>query len=239
MAYKSYKRDHDYSYTLGVFPTVELLDNRRSAVRQVVLHSSALENQGVKKIIALCTLSGIPYEINDKLISKLSTKEKCYAIGIFSKYEEHLDKHRSHIVLANPSDKGNLGMIIRTMVGFGLRDLGIIRPAVDMFDPKVLRGSMGAVFKMRLQYFDDIQSYMAAYDRQVYPFMLDAQSTLDEAEIPQGLYTLIFGNESSGLSDEYKQYGHSIVIPHSGEIDSLNLSVAVGIAVYHITRHRR
>jgi len=239
MAYKPYKKDFDYSYTLGVFPTVELLQRRSPAVNIVYIHSSALDNQGVRKIVSMCEQAGIPCEIQDKMVQKLSTKDNCYAVGIFSKYEETLDCGAPHLVLANPSDMGNLGTIIRTMLGFGIRDLGIIRPAADVFDPKVVRGSMGALFSVRIQHFDTFDAYRKTYDRDIYTFMLDGEVTLDEISIRRHPYTLVFGNESAGLSDEYKQVGTSIVIPHSNLIDSLNLSVAVGIALYRLSRDRR
>jgi len=239
MAYKPYKKDYDYSYTLGVYPTVELLLHRQASVRLVYLHTSALANQGVQKIMTICERAGIPYEMNDKMVHKLSTKDNCYAVGIFTKGEEQLASDARHVVLANPSDMGNLGTIIRTVVGFGIRDIGIIRPAADVYDPKVVRGSMGALFKVHIQHFDDFDSYRAAYDHDIYTFMLDAQSTLDDVEIKSQKLALVFGNESSGLGEEYKHVGTSVVIPHSDEIDSLNLSVAVGIAVYRFTRHSR
>lgn len=47
-----------------------------------------------------------------------------------------------HVVLHNPSDVGNVGTILRSALGFGFRDVAIIRPGVDPFDPRVLRASM-------------------------------------------------------------------------------------------------
>ena len=49
-------------------------------------------------------------------------------------------------------------------------------------------------------------------------------------------YSLVFGNESSGLPDEFLNYGQSIFIPHSDKIDSLNLSMALGITLYHFSK---
>ena len=60
----------------------------------------------------------------------------------------YLSGASNHIVLVNPSDMGNLGTIIRTAVGFGFTDIGIISPAVDAYNPKVIRGSMGSFSKL-------------------------------------------------------------------------------------------
>ena len=139
MIVKPYKKEFDYSYTLGVFPTIELLQNQPGIVKKVILHSSGSQNQGIDRIIELCNQHGISVESNDKLVNRLSKKENCYAVGIFSKLPGFLSGESNHILLVNPSDMGNLGTIIRTAVGFGCTDIGIISPAVDAYNPKVIR----------------------------------------------------------------------------------------------------
>lgn len=57
----------------------------------------------------------------------------------------------NHVVLVNPSNAGNLGTIIRSCIGFGVEDIAIILPAVDLFDPKTIRASMGAKAKIRIE----------------------------------------------------------------------------------------
>ena len=51
-----------------------------------------------------------------------------------------------------------------------------------------------------------------------------------------GPFSLVFGNEASGLPDEFAQWGISTLIPHSSRIDSLNLAIAAGIGMYAFTR---
>ncbi|WP_028595932.1 TrmH family RNA methyltransferase [Paenibacillus assamensis] len=237
MAYQVYKKDQDISYSFGVYPTIELLHHKVNTVRKILLHSKGMNNTGVDLILDLCNKKGIAYEVNDKLIYKLTKKENCYAVGIFEKYNSLLMQGENHIILVNPSDMGNLGSIIRTMVGFGVTNLGIIKPAADVFDPKVIRGSMGAVFKINICEYEDIYEYRARYNNNLYSFMLNSNRTLHSAVAnPHENYTLVFGNESSGLDESYHELSTSLIIPHSSDIDSLNLSVAVGIAIYHFSR---
>ncbi|HHZ12471.1 MAG: TrmH family RNA methyltransferase [Caldicoprobacterales bacterium] len=234
MIVKPYKKEFDYSYTLGVFPTIELLQNQPGIVKKVILHSSGSQNQGIDRIIELCNQHGISVESNDKLVNRLSKKENCYAVGIFSKLPGFLSGESNHILLVNPSDMGNLGTIIRTAVGFGCTDIGIISPAVDAYNPKVIRGSMGSFFKVNLQYFDSFEEYKGSYHNQIFTFRLNGETTLNEIrKYPDKPYALVFGNESSGLGSEFDNIGIGVRIPHSQEIDSLNLAVAVGIALNH------
>ena len=95
----------------------------------------------------------------------------------------------NHVVLVNPGDMGNMGTIMRTMLGFNYYNLAIIRPGVDVFDPRVLRASMGAMFHLNIEYFDS-----------------------------------------------FEDYGKSIFIPHSHHIDSLNLSMALGMTLMHFSK---
>jgi TrmH family RNA methyltransferase len=176
----------------------------------------------------------------DKAVSRLSPKENCLVIGVFGKYECELETNTPHTALQNPGNMGNLGTIIRTMLGFGIHDLAIIGSGADILDPKVVRASMGAVFRIRFAHFDTIESYAEKFGgHDLYPFMLDGELTLSELpEREDKPFTLIFGNEAAGLDEHYRKIGKSVVIKHSGEIDSLNLSIAAGIAFYEFTKRR-
>lgn len=233
---KIYQKDAQESYTLGVFPTIELLNHQLKYVKRVILSSKGSENQGVIKIRDICQKHHIEIEMNDRTIQKLSKKDNCYAIGVFEKYHHELDPAKNHVVLVNPGDMGNLGTIMRTMLGFGLNDLAIIRPGVDAFDPKAIRASMGAFFQIRIHYYTCFEDYLKAFaDHHIYCLMLKGAIHLQDVQ-KQEPYSVVFGNESSGLPDSFLDYGQSVLIPHTKEIDSLNLSMALGITLYEFTR---
>lgn len=231
---KKYRKNFDYSYALGVFPTIELLKHKGESVSKILISSKGEENSGISEIMEICGNKGIQFEINDRLINRLSPKENCYAIGIFEKFQTPLRNGANHLVLVNPINMGNLGTIARTMLGFCVNDLGIIGPAADMFDPRAIRSSMGATFQISFQYFNSIHDYMQAFDNNLYTFMINGKTTLDKIDFKEP-FSAIFGSESSGLPDEYLDFGTSVSISHSENIDSLNLSVAVGIGLYAIT----
>lgn len=231
MRLKKYERDDQHSYTFGVFPTVELLEHQPQNVSEVLLHTSGARNEGVSKIKAMCQHMGVRVSVDDKLVERLESKENTYAIGVFEKYEAKLNAGTNHLLLVNPSDMGNMGTALRTMLGFGFHDLAIIKPAADVFDPRAIRASMGALFQIRIAYYDSLESYRAQFLHNLYPFMTDGDVLLHEAYFTPP-YTLIFGSEGSGLPDLYRKVGTSVTIPQTKAIDSLNLSVAIGIALY-------
>lgn len=233
---KVYQKSAKESYTLGVFPTLELLTHQISHVKRVILNSKGERNDGIKKIRDICAKHHIDVEVNDRTIQKLSKKDNCYAIGVFEKYMEALVPENNHVVLVNPGDMGNLGTMIRTMLGFGISDLAIIRPGVDIYDPKVVRASMGAMFQLRFHYYDSFADYAKAFSHHHhYPMMLKGATSIHQVEKKQP-FSVIFGNESSGLPDSFLEAGTSVLINQTDCIDSLNLSIALGITLYEFTR---
>lgn len=230
--FKRYRKDDPVSYSLGITLTFELLRYKTEYVNTVYVHSTMKEGDTYNKLRTICREAGIPIRQTDKIFHVLSQKENCYVIGEFRKFPGKLEKDASHIVLVSPSNAGNMGTIMRSALGFELNQMAIVRPAVDAFDPKVVRASMGAVFSTEFQYFDSFDEYLEQFgQRELYPFMLQAQITLPEIS-PSGTYSLIFGNEATGLPEEFLDIGTSVIIPHSKRIDSLNLPIAASIAMY-------
>lgn len=119
----------------------------------------------------------IRVEEADKALSRISGKDNCFAAAVFSKFEDDLNPNKPHIVLHHPSDSGNVGTIFRTALGFDVQDIAVIRPCVDVFDPKTVRASMGSIFQLRLHVYDDFSQYQAQFpEHALYPFMLDGRS---------------------------------------------------------------
>ncbi len=235
MEIKPYKKDSEYSYTLGAFPTFELLKTRPGIVREIIVHSSFTDTKSIEE---LAGRSGIPVVTNDKLIARLSDKENCFVIAVFEKYACDLSKNRPHIVLVNPGNMGNMGTIMRTAVAFGIKDMAVISPGADAFNPKTVRASMGAEFRMNVKYYEDFGKYMKDFpDHEIFCFMLNAENNLSVENCRhKELYSLVFGNEATGLPDEFLDFGKSIIIPQSEEVDSLNITIAAGVGMFLFTR---
>ena len=229
-----YSRKLDYSYQLGVFPSLMLLEARPECAQRLLLHPQGLENEGVVKLRERCRALGVREEIAERVLRRESKKDNCFAGLVFRKYDCPLDPAASHAVLCQISDNGNAGTALRSLLGFGVRDVAFVRPCVDVFDPHVLRASMGAFFKLRVRVYDEFDAYRAEFpDRALYPFMLDGARPLNavarEAKPP---FSLVFGNEQTGLPPRFAELGQSVLIPPSDEIDSLNLAVAVSVGTY-------
>ncbi len=239
MDLKKYKHEAAYSYTLGMAPTLELIQYKKEAIDKVYVHPDYTPRDEIYNIFEICDRARLSWEINKKVFDRLSMKENVYVIGVFYKYDTPVVKDNPHIVLVNPSNSGNMGTIIRTSVGFGFKDLVVIRPAVDPYDPKTIRSSMGALFHINLSFFDSFREYRSQFpEHKIYTFMLKGKKILRDIQPPfPQPFSLVFGNEATGLPDSFLDYGESILIKHSREIDSLNLSIAFGIAAHTFSQN--
>ena len=236
-----YDRKLPYSYSLGVFPSLKLLERRPEWVRRLLLSEEGLRNEGVDKLRQKCRELGVREEFADRVLKRESQKDNCFAGLVFEKYPQTLSPDRPQVVLCQISDLGNLGTALRTCLGFGIRDVALIRRCVDPWDPHALRASMGAFYAMNVAVFDAFEDWRALHPaHELSPFMLDGAIPLDQAAKKRGgMYALIFGNEASGLPKHFAQLGQSVLIPQSREIDSLNLAVAVSIGAYTFTREEQ
>ena len=234
-----YRSDLDYAYAPGMFPAMECLLHRPDCARRILLHSKSAGTEGAQRLTELAAQLHVRVEEADRALARISGKENCFAAAVFGKFDDPLAADKPHVVLHNPSDCGNVGTILRTALGFGVEDVALIRPCVDVFDPRVVRASMGSMFQLRIHTYNSFEEYEADHPgHMLYPFMLDGSKSLPEVisgDIPEK-WTLVFGNEGSGLPAAFAKKGQPVRIPSNERIDSLNLSIAASIGVYEFTR---
>ena len=235
---EAYRRELDYSYAPGLFPSLEAMTKAPELVRRLLVSAKGTDSEGVKKLIALAESRRIRVEEADRALARISGKDNCFAAAVFEKRPGVLDALSDHVVLHHISDQGNLGTILRTALGFGYHAIAVIRPAADAYDPKVVRASMGAIFSLRIREYEDFEAYRREFpDHAAYPFMLDGSVQMDDAAAAvKRPCALIFGNEGAGLPGEFQQIGQPVRIPSSDEVDSLNLAVAAAIGMYAFRR---
>ena len=230
-----YKKDLEYSYVLGATLVFEAIKYKKDYVEKIYLHPDASDT-----IVADLRekAKGIIFEVNQKVFNILSDKENCFVIAVIRKYNDVLYDDNLHLVLVNPSNSGNFGTIIRSALGFNVKNIAVITPSVDKFDPKTIRASMGAIFNCNIVYFNSFADYLKTHQEyKMYPFMLKAKHVLQDMKIDKNAKkALIFGNEAKGLDDSFLECGEPIIIKHSNEIDSLNLQTAVSIGLYEFTK---
>ncbi len=164
-------------------------------------------------------------------ISGLKTPNKVLAtVKMPSKKDIDLTDNNLILLLDDIKDPGNLGTIIRTADWFGIKQIIASKKTVDVYNPKVIQSSMGAIFRIKFTYEDLIP---------VIPKLKGADyiisgASLTGTDIYQATFTpksaLIMGSESHGISPEIiRALDQELLIPRYGESESLNVSIATGI----------
>lgn len=159
------------------------------------------------------------------------------------KAEDILNAENPHImVLDNLQDPGNLGTIFRTAEAAGVNGLILSKDCVDIYNPKTIRSTMGAIYRMPFVYVEDILETIAEMKRKgitVYAAHLDGKNSYDKEDYSTGTAFLI-GNEGNGLRDEVAVQADTWVqIPMAGQVESLNAAIAAAVLMFEVSRQRR
>lgn len=146
------------------------------------------------------------------------------------------------LVLDNLQDPGNLGTIIRAAEGSGVTGIVLSKDCVDVYNPKVIRSTMGSVYRMPFYYAEDL---LQAIDRmkeagiKTYAAHLDGHTDYDQEDYKKPCAFFI-GNEGNGLRDEVAAAADIYVkIPMSGQVESLNAAVAAAVLMFEVRRQRK
>ncbi|MEO8666154.1 MAG: RNA methyltransferase [Ignavibacteria bacterium] len=192
-----------------------------------------------KKNIELISLD----EKSFKILTDTTTPQGI--IGVVSKPEADVKKNTSRIgslsvALDTINDPGNLGTIIRTCYCFGVDELLISSNSVDLYNPKVLRSTQGAIFNLNIRPEIELEYQLEICRAEGYKIILtdlDSQKYLNDHKfIPGERYILVLGNEAGGISKNIlanKNYERLKIKMFTG-CESLNISVSAGIVLNHV-----
>lgn len=157
--------------------------------------------------------------------------------------ESILEETNLHLMLLEDlRDPGNLGTIIRTAEGAGVTGVILSKESVDMYNPKVIRSTMGAIYRMPFVYVDNfIEVLQELKEKQIsiYAAHLEGEKNYDEI-IYGNRIAIMIGNEANGISEKAKMVASELIrIPMQGKVESLNAAIAGGILMYEVFRQQR
>jgi len=188
-------------------------------------------------------------EMSDKLFDELSDKENPSEMLITAKikpntFDDINTENPFVIVFDRPSDHGNLGSIIRSANAFNTDGIFIIGHGVDVYEPKVIRASLGSVFFTKIVTIESMEILEQFIKNQkkkndIEIIGTDSSGTVSVKEyIIKRPVMLIIGNEAKGMSIKLKEICDKIVkIPMEGDVNSLNVSCAASILMWEIYKN--
>ena len=175
-------------------------------------------------------------ETTEAVLSKISSTEnppKSVAVARQVKRSWSSD-YKKVILLENIKDAGNLGTILRTACAFNFDAVVLYGDTVDLYNPKCVRASVGNLWKIPVFEMDDL-SIFESYERIATLPKSDNTIWLKDYK-PAERILVMFGAESSGLSNDLKNYAtRNVTIEMSNKVESLNLSISAGVILYKLS----
>ena len=199
---------------------------------------------------------GIRYElVSDSVMQSLSdTKTPQGVLSVVKRFEDDrltkiLGEYDNNdvsvnvpliIALENIQDPGNLGTIVRTAEGAGVTGIIMSSGTVDIYNPKVVRSTMGSIFRVPFMYTEDLPGCIEKLNEKgymTYSAHLQGKSFYDFDYTKPTVF--VMGNEGNGLSDEMcEDTNNKILIPMKGMVESLNVATASTVLMYEAMRQR-
>ena len=236
---------------------MEGVRNINEAIKNQWQIQSFLYSQG-KNLSQWATdhLANIPtqtnYILSENLMNELSgkedTSELMAIVNMKEDNENRLSENPIIVLFDRPSNKGNLGTLIRSCDALGVDELIITGHSVDIYEPDVISASMGSFFKLPFRRFSDnrdIDNYISNL-RSKYPLLkivgttARKQTKIYEVDLTTPLLFLI-GNETDGLNQHYCEISDitaTIPMTESASASSFNVSCAATVMLYETIRQR-
>lgn len=177
-------------------------------------------------------------------ISQLNTASDILAVVEQPRYKLALDSLKGELTLAldGVQNPGNMGTIIRLADWFGVENIICSRECADLYNPKVVQATMGALLRVKVHYVDNLSALLNEVRTSgltIYGTLLDGNNIYDEKLTSEGI--IVMGNEGRGLSEECRNtLSHKLFIPpHPADAptsESLNVAMATGIILAEFRR---
>ncbi len=146
------------------------------------------------------------------------------------------------MILERLQDPGNLGTIVRAGEGAGVTGILMDQDTADIYNPKVIRSTMGSVLRVPFVYTSDLKGALKILKSRgirLYAAHLKGEHSYDQEDYRKDIGFLI-GNEGNGLSDEIADMADTYIrIPMAGRVESLNAAVAASVLMFETARQRR
>ncbi|MEG0873217.1 MAG: RNA methyltransferase [Clostridia bacterium] len=248
---KKFRQKHNCFYIEGIKVVQELLESYKAidilfiAYSKELLMSANGGSECLEKVNKFCKKTNMQLiELDKKLFEYVTDTVSPQGIlvvvrtsicDIDSLLEENKDENI--LVLDKIQDAGNIGTIIRNADAFGLRLIFCTNGTTDIYSPKVVRSTMGSIFRVNIVYIDDDDLDLIMYKikengQKIAITQIKDALSVEDVDYSKR-YAFILGNEANGVSQRLAKLSDiHIKIPMSSTVQSLNVSIAGGILLY-------
>ncbi|MCK5742386.1 MAG: RNA methyltransferase [Chlorobi bacterium] len=203
-----------------------------------IVISDSAEDEALKLAEKLSASGSTVYSATDNQFRKISDTQSPQGIIAAVKInDEPLVISDRMLILDGVSDPGNVGTIIRTADWFGFDSIILNAECADIYNPKVVRSTMGSIFRTHIHRTDDLPNLLKKElrDHEIFAAVLERSESIRDCK-PTNKVAVILGNESQGISEKISELSdRRFRIPGIGRAESLNVASAAAVSLYHFS----
>lgn len=237
-------RDLNNEYVVEGIKMIKEAIKEKAVIKHIVVCEENANNGAIDKKLLYEIAKYECIYVNKKifsLISDVQNPQGILAVIEKNNSEENIDyKQDVIVVLDGIQDPGNLGTILRTIDSVGLNQVIVSKETADSYNPKVVRSTMGAIFRVNIIESDNLLDTLKNMKRHKYKIMATSLETEHSIyDVDYNKKVIVIGNEANGVSQEILDYAdEKIKIPMLGKTESLNASVATAVILYEYVRNK-
>ena len=237
-------RDEYNEYVIEGVKIVEEAIKENAKIKQVIVCNDTTKTYEIPTHIMLEIAKFDCIYVSDKIFNYITQVTNPQGImAIIEKQDENMqiDYNQDIIVMLDDvQDPGNLGTILRTVDSIGLNQIIVSKGTADSFNSKVVRSTMGAIFRLKIIEEEDLIKTIKELRKHHFKLLVTSLQTENSIyDIDFSKKIIVIGNEANGVSKEIQDLAdEKAKIPMLGKTESLNASVAAGIVMYEYVRQK-
>lgn len=237
-------RDMNKEFIIEGIKLIKEAIEEKTEIKQIIICDNCLDSNIIpKELMYEIAKYECVYVTENifKIISDVNTPQGILAIIGRNAEESQIDYTQDIIVaLDDIQDPGNLGTILRTVDSIGLKQILVSKGTADSYNPKVVRSTMGAIFRIRIIECEDLENTLREVKKHKFKLVvtsLQTEKSLYDIDFEKKV--IVIGNEANGVEQKIQDLAdEKIKIPMLGKTESLNASVATGIVLYEYVRQK-
>ncbi len=237
-------RDMNKEFVIEGIKLIREAIEEKAEIKQIIICDNCLDSDIIPKELMYEIAKYECVYVTEsifKVISDVNTPQGILAIIGRNAGEAQIDYMQDIIVaLDDIQDPGNLGTILRTVDSIGLNQILVSKGTADSYNPKVVRSTMGAIFRVKIIECENLENTLKEVKKHKFKLVvtsLQTEKSLYDINFDKKL--IVIGNEANGVEQKIQDLAdEKIKIPMLGKTESLNASVATGIVLYEYVRQK-
>lgn len=240
---KKYRDEENCYIVEGIKIIAEAIEENAN-IQKIVICEECIKDDGIDKELLYKISKYECIYVSKKVfvsITNVGTPQGILAVIEKDANNFNIDYNEDLIVVLDGiQDPGNLGTILRTVDSVGLNQILVSKGTADCYNPKVVRSTMGAIFRVKIIECENLEKTLKEVRKHKFKLVvtsLQTEKSLYDVKFDKKV--IVIGNEANGVEPNIQDMAdEKIKIPMLGKTESLNASVATGIVLYEYVRQK-